>query len=299
MSNTFSIIMPAYNVEKYISDSINSVLNQTYPYFELIIIDDGSTDNTFGIIERFTDTRIRVIRQSNKGLGATRNVGIGLAKNDLIAFLDSDDIWHREKLANIISNVGDENVGIYHSNVMEFKQDISDAIPNRYTEPIKLKNTRDIILVYDFVIVSSAVVPKHIMLEMGGFAEDLYGTEDWDLWIRIGQKYSFKKILAFDCYYRMNENGLSKKRDEFLKKEFKVIERHVLSNQSIPKSIKKLSLWVWYKKNFYYNLSNFKIGHSTKYFLKMLKSNPLEPANFDFFTRAFKKVLNKGFNYAK
>lgn len=290
MDTTFSIIMPAYNAALFIEESIRSVLCQTYANFELIIVNDGSTDNTNDIISTFKDDRIKVIQQLNKGLGAARNAGIENSVNEYIAFLDSDDIWRNDKLQNVISGLDGPDVGLYYSNVMEFKTDIASAIPNRYSEPIKPMATKDLILIYDFVVVSSSVVPSNIMKEYGGFSEDLYGTEDWDLWIRIGQKYKFKKIEEYDCYYRINENGLSKKREEFLKKEFQVIHKHLLVSGLGSIRVRELALWVWYKKNFYYYLSNLKLVMSFRFFLKMLRSNPLEPANFDFLTRAFKKI---------
>jgi glycosyltransferase involved in cell wall biosynthesis len=284
--------MPAYNVEAYIKTAIKSVLKQSYQKFELIIVNDGSTDNTSKIISDFDDPRIIVIHQNNKGLGAARNVGISKAKNEFIAFLDSDDMWRDDKLQNIINNYNPEkNIGVYYSDVIEFRNDSSDGIPSRYSESIPKRDTKELILIYDFIVVSSAVVPKYVIEEFEGFDENLYGTEDWDLWIKIGQKYDFKKINEFDCYYRINQNGLSKNRKEFLKKEYKVIKKHLIDGNLGTLEIKNLSLWVWYKKNFYFYLLNFNILISLKYFLKMLWVNPFHPANFDFLNRIYHKLL--------
>ena len=95
-----SIIMPAYNNEHYIVESISSVLLQTYTNWELIVIDDASNDNTSSVLDRFTDKRIKLISNSiNKGVAATRNIGIKAASGQYIAFLDSDDLWFRNKLS--------------------------------------------------------------------------------------------------------------------------------------------------------------------------------------------------------
>ncbi|AWG21426.1 hypothetical protein FFWV33_07720 [Flavobacterium faecale] len=287
---TFSIIMPAYNVGLFIEESIESVLNQTYPHFELIIIDDGSTDNTFNLISNNKDPRVKVLQQVNKGVSSARNNGISNSSNGYIAFLDSDDIWSSDKLQNIVDAVGSE-IGIYYSNALEFVNDINTAVPSRYTESIEDIDNRNLILIYDFIILSTAVVPSKIIKEFNGFSEDLNGTEDWDLWIRIGQKYDFKKIKKFDCYYRMNENGLSKNRKAHLLSEYKVIEKHLLNSNLGNRKVKNLSLWVWYKKNFYYHLMNYEIVTSFKFFALMLWRNPFSFSNFDFCFRILRKIF--------
>ncbi len=91
MNLSFTIIVPVFNVESYIEKCVDSVLKQTYSNFELILIDDGSTDNSLAVLQHYTDTRIQVIKQSNVGVSATRNRGISIARGDFIYFLDSDD----------------------------------------------------------------------------------------------------------------------------------------------------------------------------------------------------------------
>ena len=98
-----SIIVPAYNAEKYVADAIESVLRQTYPYFELIIVDDASTDRTAEVVQSFSDQRIKLIRHtSNKGPGAARNTAIETAKGKWIAFLDADDQWKVNRLERLV-----------------------------------------------------------------------------------------------------------------------------------------------------------------------------------------------------
>src|ERR1700752_3699749 len=95
-----SIIIPCYNAEKYIDRSIESILNQTYKDFEIIIINDGSTDNSEEVIKKYLtlDNRVKYLKQVNQGVSATRNKGIELAKGEILAFLDSDDVWEPENL---------------------------------------------------------------------------------------------------------------------------------------------------------------------------------------------------------
>ena len=99
MEDLVSVIMPAYNVEKYIGEAIQSVLNQTYKNFELIIFDDGSTDKTWEIIQSFNDSRIIAIRhQQNKGVAEARNTALKIAKGKWVALIDSDDVWLSDRL---------------------------------------------------------------------------------------------------------------------------------------------------------------------------------------------------------
>ncbi len=98
-----SVVMPLFNKEKEISSTISSVLNQTFKNFELIIVNDGSTDNSIRVVEEFNDIRIAIINQDNAGVSVARNVGVRLAQSELIVFIDADDLWHPDFLANIIS----------------------------------------------------------------------------------------------------------------------------------------------------------------------------------------------------
>lgn len=108
-SLTLSVVMPAYNAANFITQTIESVLNQTFTDFELLIIDDGSTDNTLEIAEQYAqrDRRIQVLSHVNQGVSATRNRGVKIAKGKLIAFLDADDIWLNDKLAAHLQHFAD------------------------------------------------------------------------------------------------------------------------------------------------------------------------------------------------
>ena len=101
----FSVVIPLYNKEKYISRAIKSVIEQTYKIFELIIIDDGSIDNSVNIVKKHKDSRIRLIEQENSGVSATRNKGIKNAKYNYIAFLDADDEWKPNFLDTIVRRI--------------------------------------------------------------------------------------------------------------------------------------------------------------------------------------------------
>ncbi len=121
-----SIIIPAYNAEKYITETINSVINQTYTDWELIIINDGSIDNTAEIVKQFcaNDNRIKYYYQNNSGVSAARNNGLKRANGEYIVFLDSDDVWLKEFLEKTVSFLDkNKNIGVVNTNVKFIDKD--------------------------------------------------------------------------------------------------------------------------------------------------------------------------------
>ena len=209
-----SIVMPAYNVGEYISRSIQSVLNQTYDAFELIIVDDGSTDNTFSIIDElsFLDKRIRVIRQSNSGVSVARNVGISIAKGEYVAFLDGDDIWmstHLEKAIDFFQKYPD--IYWYSSSFQYFWNElpVSDfstgldsqiRVSHYFSEKIKRWDTTW----------TSAVVVRKTCLNNNLFPSGIQNGEDEIAWATIAAKYPFYgKYDGCTVYYRQRTGSLS------------------------------------------------------------------------------------------
>ena len=133
--NQYSVIVPLFNKEPHIADTITSILNQTYPHFEVIFVNDASTDNSREIAARFSDPRITIIDRETSGAGgyAARNYGINYANHKLIAFLDADDTWHSrflEEMNTVIINYPD--AGFYSSGWIE-KSDLQGAVTNSYT----------------------------------------------------------------------------------------------------------------------------------------------------------------------
>jgi glycosyltransferase involved in cell wall biosynthesis len=201
----FSIIIPLYNKENYIRKSIESVLNQSLEDFELIIVDDGSTDNGGDIVKGIKDSRIRLIEQTNKGVSITRNNGVKLAKFDYIAFLDADDWWDVNFLSNM-KNLIDSypGAGIYGSSyyIVKNKQKREAPIgldPNFKMGLISYLQVYAKNLCMPLTSIS-VVIPKSILEEKNGFSSKLKFGEDFDLWLRIALKDPIafiNKPLAF------------------------------------------------------------------------------------------------------
>lgn len=189
-----SVIIPTYNSEKYLKKAVDSVLSQTYQDLELIIVDDGSVDNTRKLVESINDSRIKYIYQENAGPSAARNNGIINSTGDYIAFLDADDIWPFDKIekqVNIINKYND--LALVHCG-LEF---ILEGENIRYFKKFKnySKNVllKKLLIDYDNVIPypSSVLLKKSLLNETGLFDTSIVCGEDWDLWIRLAQKGNF------------------------------------------------------------------------------------------------------------
>jgi glycosyltransferase involved in cell wall biosynthesis len=209
-----SVIMTAFNREKFIAEAIKSVLAQTFTDWELIVIDDGSTDRTVEIVSPFkSDPRIRVVRnEKNLGIATTRNKGLQLTRAKYIAPLDSDDIWlDREKLRKQVEFM-DENPdyamlggGIMHIDV--------DSKPiKKVLFPIYDSLIRNIILQFNPFAQSTLIYRKAAALECGGYSTEYKICDDYDLWLKIGAKHKFTNIPQVLSGYRIHGENITKKK---------------------------------------------------------------------------------------
>jgi len=180
-----SVVIPTYNRYTLLKRAINSLLTQTHPVDEIIVIDDGSTDNTKQITKDFPN--IIYIYQSNRGVSAARNVGIQQAKNEWIAFLDSDDEWHQEKLQKQVA-FHQNNPDILMSYTAEkwVRDGKVVKIPKKYRKiglDAFVEN-----LSYCNIAPSSVLLHRTLLEKVGLFDESLEVCEDYDLWLRISSK---------------------------------------------------------------------------------------------------------------
>ena len=218
-----SVIIPVYGVEKYIAAAVQSVLNQTYKNFELFIIDDGSPDRSVEICQQFTDYRIRIIRQKNRGLSGARNTGIRHAQGEYLAFLDGDDVWLPNKLEKHIEHLeSSPAVGVSFSR-SAFIDEAGNSL-GTYLMP-KLKEITPHYLLRDNPVGNgSAAVMRREVLEAIRFQDNLHGgvedfyfdtqfrrAEDIDCWLRVAIQthWLIEGIPEALTLYRVNSEGLS------------------------------------------------------------------------------------------
>ena len=252
MNNSFTVIIPLYNKEPYIKRALETVLNQTYDNFEIIIIDDGSTDEGVRIVSSIQDTRIKVFSQINSGVSAARNRGALLAKNQYLAFLDADDTWEPNFLQEI-SNLIDEfpYAGIYATN-NKFIYPSGKVMLESFSD---LFNGNNIGIIEDYFGLfakiqkspfsnSNLCIPKKIYDEFGGYKEGVKLTEDSDLWCRIALKYDIAYNIRPLANYFMALEGST--HSIFEPKEFQValtLKDSISQNQvkkELISSVKKL-----------------------------------------------------------
>ncbi len=172
-----SVIIPVYNAQKYVADAVKSVLLQTYENLEILIIDDGSPDKSIEICEQFTDPRIQIIRQKNKGVSAARDTGIRHAQGDYLAFLDADDIWLSEKIEKHVKHLDNQpEVGISFSRSALI--DEAGQSLNSYQMP-KLKNIEVFDLLYSNPLGngSSGVFRREVFQEISFLTDDSNNTK--------------------------------------------------------------------------------------------------------------------------
>jgi glycosyltransferase involved in cell wall biosynthesis len=214
-----SIVIPTYNHAKFISKALKSVIDQTYKYWEAIIIDNESVDDTYKIINEFNDPRIKYFKISNNGVIAkSRNLGIKEAKGEWIAFLDSDDWWTKNKLEVCISKISKNVDFIYHpyEYVIKSKSFFKKKIikGRQLKKPILNDLLIGTITKGSQIGNSSVIVRKNILIKIGGLNENkiLVGSDDYDTWLRIAQiTDQFLYINKRLSYYLFHDANTSSK----------------------------------------------------------------------------------------
>ena len=190
-----SVVIPLYNKGPYIARSLNSVLIQTFSDFEVIVVDDGSTDGGAEIVRGFTDPRIKLIQQENQGVSAARNRGIEAASAEMVAFLDADDEWLQQfleivtKLRGRFPGAGAYATAVTASCKGTMKRFQYRSIPSSNWEGLITDYFRALAFGDSILFSSSVAIPREILREMNGFTADTTWGEDLDLWGRIALKY--------------------------------------------------------------------------------------------------------------
>lgn len=212
-----SIIVPAYNAQRYLAATLDSVLAQTYPHFEVLVVDDGSSDATPVIAESYAqrDVRVRWWRQENAGVGAARNAAIAQAAGRYIAPIDADDLWHPEKIAAQVAEMerGSSNIGFVYcwSRVIGLEGQFLHFYP-------PCSAAGEVLLRHAFRnFLHNASVPlfrSSALAAVGGYAtragqDGAQGCEDWDLTLRIAEKYQVAVAAQYLVDYREVPSGMS------------------------------------------------------------------------------------------
>ncbi|MBD2513109.1 glycosyltransferase [Nostoc muscorum FACHB-395] len=229
---TVSVIIPTYQRGHLVSQAINSVLAQTYKDYEIIVINDGSQDNTPQVLAEFSDRRITAIHQANQGLSAARNAGIRSARGKYIAFLDDDDLWEPQKLEKQIPVLeANPRIGLIYSDSLFFS-DKRGLLPGSYNTAFPTPNLQVLwtLFRYNYIPVLTVVVRRDCLDKVGLFDETLRYCGDYDLWLRLIEKFPIYFLNQPLARYRRSPNSLSQDGEQVftnhLRAKEKVIDRN-------------------------------------------------------------------------
>jgi len=216
-----SVIIPTYNHAQFIAKAIESVLAQTYRNVELVVVDNYSEDNTKEEVNSFQNNQIKYYRYRNNGIiAASRNFGISKSKGDIIAFLDSDDEWNRDKLENQVKHLYFEGVSCVSSNFTLIGRATLWRDPLKFREGELYRDySYNHILLKNPVINSSAIILKKNLIKLKGLDENptFIAIEDWDLWLRASKIGKVRVIAEKLVKYRIHMNNIRDKREVHLR----------------------------------------------------------------------------------
>lgn len=227
-----SVVIPAFNMGMYLEDALDSVLNQTYKNLEVIVVDDGSTDNTREVMQRYSNKNVVYHCQVNKGESGARNAGILLARADYIAFLDADDIWLPQKIEmqmhELLANSDIMMVACGYYLVDDFSGSVIGKIVRE--NPPTRRELEEAISICQVIPGSSSgvVVRKRCFDEVGYFSDELRIGADWEMWMRIVYKHQVrfieKALVKIRLRNKKPEYRTIANEEKFVKK---IIEMHV------------------------------------------------------------------------
>lgn len=231
-NNKVTIVLPTYNGGTrgkgvFLKKAIESVLEQSYRIFELIIINDGSTDTTEQICKSYSDQRIKYIYQKNKGLSAARNIGMKKSTGNFITFLDDDDIFYKDKLKRQIEYfMNNENVDVLYSfaNRINIEDKIINTLSYNYTGNITKRLLKGNIINSP----ASIMITKRAIDSVGFFKEYLKSSEDLDYWLRLSSKYSFFCIEEYLVGYRIHSSQMNHNREKMEFYDFIVLMENLM-----------------------------------------------------------------------
>ena len=189
-----SVVIPTYNYGHFVTEAVQSALTQTYPNLEVIVVDDGSNDDTAERLRQFGN-QIIYIYQQNKGLSSARNAGIRRATGEWVAFLDADDVWHAEKIAKQLAAVGgDHDIGLIGSLPAAVLPDKLPGMP-----PVRNLGVRDF-LTSSRTGPSGTLIRRGCFNVVGFFDEELTSIEDRDMWLRVAAKFRSVQVVS-PCWW--------------------------------------------------------------------------------------------------
>lgn len=231
MPSTVSVVIPSYNRASYLPQAVGSVLDQTRLPEEILVVDDGSTDNTAEVVSALRGP-VRYLHQSNRGAGAARNYGIREAKGDYVALLDTDDLWFPEKLARQVAILDQRpEVGLVHS-ASELMDEGGVPTGEVWGKADYHGRIYERLLFANGVNASSVLVRRHLLLEVGAYDEAFPLLENWELWLRLSKVCEFAYQEAPMTRYRVHKGNAIGDLEKLKRSIYLLQAKHILKPDS-------------------------------------------------------------------
>ena len=274
----FSIIIPLYNKEKYIESTLMSVLNQSFQDFEVIIVDDGSTDKSYQIASKFENNRIKLLKQINQGVSVARNLGIQQAQSKYIALLDADDLWYENHLFELKKQILlFPKIGLYCNNYEVFlKENLSRKASFNFEYNQNCLIVEDYFkasIINSVAWTSSVCFSKENFNKIGKFNTYLKTAQDLDLWIRFALQYKVSFNPTITMSYKLYVHG------SLSKNEFNHIRYHFINNYSEEEKLNS-SLKLYLDINRYAVAVRCKMNNQIELYKKFKKQISYTNLNF-------------------
>jgi glycosyltransferase involved in cell wall biosynthesis len=229
MAPVVSLVIAAYNHVNVLPEALESALAQTYPACEVVVVDDGSTDDTPNLLKRYQD-KVRTVRQANKGLAAARNRGVSAAQGEYVAFLDADDLLHRTKLAEQVAFLeARPEIGWTYCDVELADQQSGECrlASDRFGYAARRLDGDlfEELVAGNFIPAISPMLRRSLFEQAGAFDESLTALEDWDLWLRLSLIAPAAYLPRVLATYRLFQGGMSQDRTRMDCNRFRVVEK--------------------------------------------------------------------------
>lgn len=296
---TVSVIIPNYNYGRFLSEAIESVLSQTYACSEIIVVDDGSTDDSLNVLAQYEKKGVKVIRQKNCGVGAARNAGAKASSGDFIAFFDADDIWLPHKIERQLELFqSDKEIGLTTVGVREFGKDGKTIA--KYLNGQNGWCAEDLLIFRPVVIVpgTTAMIKREVFELVGGFDEtkEMHPSEDWEFCYRVARNFKLAYLPEVLVEYRNHGDNGHLKIPRFERAMLLVYEK---TFRDCSPEIQEL------KRQAYGNLhtilagSYFQTRNYRQFIKHSLKSFWLTPQNIAYFAKFPFRKLKRNNSFAE
>jgi glycosyltransferase involved in cell wall biosynthesis len=281
-----TFLITTYNSERWIEECLRSVLNQTHKNLQVLIVDDGSNDSTVKLIKQISDSRIELFYKEHSGLSKSLNFAMDKIKGNYIARLDSDDLCENERIEKQLSFLKQNpSYGILGTNFNLIDENGKQILKVR--NPEKNKWIKDLMPARCSVWIGSSLMQREILDEAGGFNENIYSAQDWDLFLRVIDKTKFYNLQEYLTSKRIHHSNISESQSAQQETEDILLayNNSIIKNSNEKEKIAKANFNIGY---YYYYVNNF--NEASEFFSQAIENGGL---NLQFFRyRIFSKYLS-------